>query len=267
MHRPAEPQQQAPEERTPGEVEGPPRLRRGEPPRLALPLPLRQAGEVDHGERHAWRRRDDLHRPAPRTAKWCGATRAGATISASAALQSRGVERHREPGRRRNVVGELPGSSWSRNQSRSWAKERRAAASRPGGSGRSGGAGDAPLRASGRPRAPLAQGRPPSGASKSVAQRQLHAEQPRAPARPPAVASREWPPRSKKLSCDAHPVAAPGPRPRSPARTPRPASRGGAASSLPALRRAPRRGGSAGRSTLPLGVSGRPPAPRRPPAP
>ena len=109
-----------------GQVEGPPRLLAGQarrPPRRAVvrAAPSRStSGSVAGAGVGAitW-----TGRP-PRRRTWCAAPRGGATISREGAAQGADVERARRGARRPACCrAALPGSSRSRNQRRSWAKE------------------------------------------------------------------------------------------------------------------------------------------------
>ena len=112
---------------------GRPRLLRGQAQRLRLarrspagptgrrPAARSGAGGCDHLHRRA--------RPAPR--RWCAAPRGGARSRRGARSSAADVQRARQPQRRRACCrAALPGSSWSRNQSRCWANESGRAPSR-----------------------------------------------------------------------------------------------------------------------------------------
>ena len=96
----------------------------GRASRSASPPPARRqpAGRPPAGG--AARRRDHLHRRAIADAKVVRSASWRRTISPSAAARARGVAARPAGARRRRCCRPgAPGSSWSRNQSRSWAKE------------------------------------------------------------------------------------------------------------------------------------------------
>ena len=100
----------------------------------------------------------------------------------------------------------------------------------------------------------VGEARRASGARTASRQRQLDAAAPGARATSTRIASSEWPPSSKKLSCAPDPLDARARRARSPRARSRARRRG--ASYARAAYASPSGAGSALRSSLPLGVSG-----------
>ena len=94
---------------------------RGAPPRARA---VRQARQVDHRQRQAGRPARSTCTGSPVRRGEGGAQR---LVAAHDLAPARGAAPRRraarQPQRGRDVVGRAPGSSWSRNQSRSWAKE------------------------------------------------------------------------------------------------------------------------------------------------
>ena len=189
----SEPQQGGAQQRSGREVERRRGLGGGQAPSLPVPGLLRQRGEIDQRQADLGRRR----RPAgaarrrPRR-RWCAASRGGGRSRRSGG-EHRGIRAAREPDRGRDVVAALPGWSWSRNQSRSWAKESGSLGS-PG--TRSG------TRPAGRPGPPARPPRPGPPAWGSRTGRRTGSSTPSSSRRRETtrVASSEWPPSAKKSS-------------------------------------------------------------------
>ena len=178
-----------------------------QPPPRARPRAEAARSTTGSGDRP--RRADDLHRAGRRApAKVVRSASWRRTISSRLAPQRRARRaRPREAQRRRACCRPaLPGSSWSRNQSRCWAKDRGAASLRPGRSG------SAAAFDTGPPGAPRPRGPEPAtvGLSKRP-QRQLDPERPRAPARRTRVARSEWPPEVELTPARRGPPSRPRP--------------------------------------------------------
>ena len=137
-----------------------------------------------------------------------------------------------------------PGSSWSRNQSRSWAKEsgRGPVARHRHDGGRSRRRARPAADASARPATVGPSNRARSGSSTPNASRSRETSW---------VASSEWPPSSKKLSCDADPLHAQHLRPQIPASS---SSVAACAAPRSAVASAPRRLGRRQRPAVDLAV-------------
>ena len=195
----AQPQQHGPEQRPRGQVERPARLLARRAGERRLPLAAGSAARSTSGSSEAGAGRDHLDRAGrPRHGEG-GAQRPRGGGRSRPGPRSRAgdVERPAQAdGRRACCRRGLPGSSWSRNQSRCWAKEsgRSPVAA---GRARSGGAGGVRRRrgraaSAGPGRRPWAPRRAArSGSSTPKASRTRATTW---------VASSEWPPRSKKSS-------------------------------------------------------------------
>ena len=250
----SEPQQGGAQQRPARQIEGP-----RAPPRAAEPRGLGLRGS-------AGRPREVHHRQAAHAGwriTWTGSPSGSGEGRAQrlVAADDRGQAAPRAAGRRAALEAQrraagcrrgLPGSSWSRNQRRCWAKE--SGDGRPRSRGRIRSQRPAPSGAARRPStsaaAQLGDGRLPRTACAAAARRRRRS---RTAGRGLRSRASEWPPRSKKSSWT--PTRAPSaPRPDRRPAAPRRASRG--ARELRAAGAPPARAGRR-RSTLPLGVSGR----------
>ena len=171
--------------------------RRRAPPR-ASPRGRSTRGQPDR--RAAARSPAPAGRPPPR--RWCAAPRGAATIAASAAASAATSSRPRKPQRRRHVVGSAaPGPAGRGTRA---APGRRRAARRPDRSASA----DRPPEPARRQRRPAPAPGPRPSAPRTAARSGSSTPEPPRTRDTSRVASSEWPPRSKKSSCDPDPLDA-----------------------------------------------------------